>query len=1065
MKRFLVGLMLFSVACSSKKTTLFEQLPASSTGISFNNIVTENDSINPMDMEFLYNGGGVAVGDFNNDSLPDLYFTASQLSNKLYLNKGNMSFNDVTEAAGVNGQGKWSNAASVVDINNDGLLDIYVCATIHRDAKRRQNLFYINQGVNENGIPVFRDMAAEYNLADTSMSVQAAFFDYDNDGDLDVYIVNTKLAQRNSTRFDGGGQEVVTSISDKLFRNDGNTNGKNHPIFTDVSKEAGIKDDGFGLGIGIADLNDDGWKDIYVTNDFFGSDLLYINQRNGTFRDMALTVLKHTSQSAMGNDIADINNDGLPDIMAVDMNPEDNYRKKKNLVGNNYFYYQSMSASGIVYQYVRNTLQLHNGVIGGDSSHIGLPVYSDVAFYAGVAETDWSWSPLLADFDNDGHKDMMVTNGYPKDVTDNDFIVYNKKYSILASKQDILEQIPQIKIPNYAYRNTGALKFENVTESWGLKIASFSAGAAYVDLDRDGDLDYVVSNINDPAFVFQNNSMKNAPTNYLNVAFKGGAQNINGLGAIVKLYVADSIQVMENYPYRGYLSSVEATVHFGLGNKQAIDSVVVVWPGGKHQMIASPTINGTLVVKESEGLSRQSMPVEKMKFFTPMVSALIPYRHIETDYIDFDYQPLLPHKLSEYGPCLAVADVDGNGLEDLFIGASTYNESFFYLQQSGGKFSKRELPALVGSNAPKPEVTGALLFDADADGDMDLYTASGSNEFDQNHIYYRDRFFVNDGKGNFSYDSSAIPGNTNSKSCVKAADYDNDGDLDLFVGSRLIPRKYPAPASSMIYRNDSKPGKVSFADVTKDVAAGLIDIGLVCDATWSDYDNDGWIDLMLAGEWMPLTVFHNEKGRLTNKTATSGLNDLSGWWTSIASGDFDNDGDVDYVAGNLGGNSYYRTDSMYPARMYAGDFGKNKTYMAIPALYLPDVKGTRSEFPSHSRNDVMTQLPALKKKYLTYKSFAEATLDQVFTKEVLDKSYKLTATYSLSSYIENKGNGKFVVHALPAAAQLSPLNGIVIDDVNDDTHLDIVAVGNDYGTEVSTGRYDALNGLVLLGDG
>ncbi|MGZ8553373.1 MAG: VCBS repeat-containing protein [Chitinophagaceae bacterium] len=1041
---------------------MFEEIDSSRTGITFNNIVIENDSINPIDMEFLYNGGGVAIGDFNNDSLPDIYFTASQSSNKLYLNKGGFSFRDITEEAKVTGEGRWCNAASVVDINNDGWLDIYVCATIKRDPAQRANLFYINQGNQKNGIPVFREMAKECNLADTGLSVHAPFFDYDNDGDLDMYLVNTKLAERNSTRFDGGTNSNNSLLNDKLYRNDGAAEPGSMPVFTDVSLQAGIKDEGFGLGVAIADLNQDGWKDIYVTNDFFSSDYLYINQKDGTFSNKAFTSFKHTSRNAMGNDIADMNNDGLQDIIAVDMNPEDNFRKKKNMGGNNYYQYQNMMGGNIMMQYVRNTLQLNNGVVK-DTNGMPVPVFSDISYYSGVAETDWSWSSLFADFDNDGFKDLFITNGYPKDVTDQDFAFFKSNYSNLVTKADLLAEIPQIKIPNYAYRNSAtSLRFEDVSKEWGLNTASYSAGAAYADLDNDGDLDYIVSNINDKAFVYKNRSEEFRKNNFLNIRFKGGESNRFGIGAIAEIFYSNGkMQVAENSPYRGYLSTMDASLHFGLDTVSMVDSVLIEWPGGKKEIIIRPPVNQTITADINMAAVSANPQFSVQSIFDDITAeANVFLRHVEADYIDFDIQRLLPHKLSEYGPGIATGDVDGNGLDDLFIGCSLGFDATFLLQQPTGKFIQKKLPA---QDARKPEIMGSLLFDADKDGDLDLYTASGSNESVEGSKDYQDRLFKNDGKGNFTYDSTALPVNVASKSCVKGEDFDRDGDLDLFVGGRLIPSQYPLPASSFIFRNDSEGGNIKFTDITKEVAPGLQEIGLICDAIWSDYDNDGWTDLVIAGEWMPITFFQNVKGIL--KKATTGLQEKIGWWNSLCAGDFDNDGDIDYIAGNHGENSYYRGDDVHPVRIYTIGGGKNGRQVPVPSLYLPDTKGEKKEFPAHSRDDIISQLPALKKKFLTYESFGGAEMNELFTKDELKNSLQLNANYFKSAYIENKGKGEFVFQPLPEMAQMAPLNGMLAEDINSDGFLDIVACGNDYGTEVTTGRFDAMNGLVLIGNG
>ena len=1067
----LLLVILYCTGCHSD-THLFKKIPASHSGIIFNNLITENDSINPIDMEFLYNGGGVAVGDFNNDNLPDLYFTASMVPNKLYLNKGGLTFQDITSGAEVDGEGRWSNAASVVDINNDGLQDIYVCTTVKKNPGERKNILYVNQGLNKEGIPLFKDMASAYGLADTSYSVHAAFFDYDNDGDLDMYLVTTRLAKRESASFSGNNAPTHREDIDKLFRNTWNDSLK-HPVFTDVSEESGITDNGFGLGIAIADINRDGWKDIYVTNDFFGSDLLYINNKNGTFSNKAKEYFKHTSQNAMGNDIADINNDGLADIIAVDMNPEDNYRKKKNMNGNNYFIYQKMLYENIRLQYVRNTLQLNTGPVTGNADSIEHPVFSDIGFYTGVAETDWSWSPLIADVDNDGNRDILITNGYPRDVTDHDFASFRSRSQNIASKDQLIDQIPKIKIPNYAFKNSGNLQFENITSQWGMEEPSFSNGAVYVDLDNDGDLDFVINNINAEAFVYENTtrSANNTSANYLRVQFKGENKNLLGIGAWAELYYDNGRkQVYENSPYRGYLSTVDTKAFFGLGNITLIDSVLILWPGNKKQKFVNVPANQSLVADIKNANQTYSWNAEQVTsdaLFTNITqSSGITYRHQEADYIDFDNERLLPHKLSQYGPGLAAGDVDGNGLDDIFIGGTGDYPGKFFLQQTNGKFEIKDLPFITVRDARRPENMGILFFDADNDGDLDLYCASGSNEFAPNTKNYQDQFFINDGKGNFSFDSSsALPVNYTSKSCIKAADFDNDGDFDLFIGGRSLPGKYPLPVSSFIYRNDSKNGKTKFTDVTADMAKGLLNAGMVCDAVWTDFDNDGFTDLIVVGEWMPVTFFKNNHGKLENVTAQSGVGSQTGWWNSIVAGDFDNDGDIDYIAGNLGQNSFFRASDQYPVNMYAKDFDGNGSADAIITTFLKNQKGVKKEYPAFNRDDIVAQLPGLRKKFPTYKDFANADIHQLFTDGQMKDALTLHANNFKSCFLKNMGNGKFEMQPLPAMAQLSPLYGMVVDDFNNDGNLDLAVCGNDFGNEVTNGRYDALNGLVLTGNG
>lgn len=1057
------------VSCR-ESPSLFRKISPDQSGLLFNNVIIENDSVNPIDMEFIYNGGGIGVGDFNNDGLPDLYFTANTVSNKLYLNHGHLSFSDVTDKSNAAGEGEWFNAVSVVDINNDGWDDIYLSASILQDSRHRRNLLYVNQGAGADKIPVFKEMAAEYGLADTSFSVHAAFFDYDNDGDLDMFQVTTKLARRDATKFSIYSKDSLHLDYDRLYRNDWSDSLK-HPVFTNVSKEAGIMHPGFGLGVAIADINLDGWKDIYVTNDFYSSDLLYINNKNGTFTESAKQYFKHTSQNAMGNDVADINNDGLADIVAVDMNPEDNYRKKKNLGSNNYNVYRNMKRENLLLQYVRNTLQLNLGPAVATRDSLTHPVFAEIGFYSGIAETDWSWCPSIADFDNDGYRDIIITNGYPKDVTDNDFVAFRAKSSFIASKKDLLAEAPEIKIPNYAFHNKGDLKFENKTKEWGLDQPSFANGAVYVDLDNDGDLDYVINNINEQASLYENktNDAGQVRANYLEVQFNGDDKNINGFGAWAELYYnGNQKQVYENSPYRGYLSTVDKKAFFGLGNVKAIDSLIIRWPNHKKQIITNVPVNQLFKadVKDASVVDNWIRSKQSSSFFTDITaSSGIHYTHQENDYVDFNNERLLPHKLSQYGPGLAAADIDGDGLDDLFIGGNSSAPGKFYLQKSPGNFIEKNTPSFEKTGPASSEDMGILFFDADNDGDQDLYIASGSNEFEASSTNYRDHFYINNGKGDFILDTLAFPANYVSKSCVKAADFDNDGDLDLFVGGRVLPKSYPSPVSSFVYRNDSKNGVIKFTDVTNDIAKELKDIGLVCDALWTDFDNDGWIDLILAGEWMPVTFFKNSNGQFKNITSQSGVDHETGWWNSIAGGDFDNDGDIDYIVGNLGGNSFFRGNHQYPVSIYAKDFDNNKSYDAIPAIFLKDKQGEMKEFTTHNRDNVMEQLPVLKKKYLTYKSFADAGVRQLFSEEDLKSALSLHASNFSSSILINNGNGHFEMHSLPVPAQVAPMYGIITEDFNNDGNLDIAVCGNDFGTEVSSGHYDAMNGLILLGDG
>ena len=1064
----------FFSACKSKPVTLFEKLDASKTGIEFNNEINETDSLNVLDVSNIYNGGGVGIGDFNGDGLADIYFTGNKVSNKLYVNKGALKFEDITNTAGVNGEGKWSRGVSVVDINNDGKSDIYISTTLNVDTNMRKNILYINQGNDANGIPHFKNMAAEYGLADTTFSTMANFFDYDNDGDLDMFLVVNEIKDPHVPNvYHPKSQLPELYSSSKLFQNNWDTILK-HPVFMDVTAKAGLIKEGYGHSVVVTDINKDGWKDIYVTNDYLPNDYLYINNHDGTFTDQLNDYFKHSSVNSMGADVADINNDGLMDFITLDMNPRDNYRKKMMLNPNSYQTFQNNDLYGYNYQYVRNTLQINQGPRVKQKDTIGAPIFSEVAYMSGIAETDWSWTPLLADIDNDGNRDLFVTNGFPKDITDHDFIMYRNKSFSFVTKGEMLKQIPEVKIHNYIFQNKGGLSFEDKSIEWGIETPTFSNGAVYADLDNDGDLDLVINNINDKASVYENKQRQLQPntSHFIQFSLQGGAQNINAIGSEITIYYDHGKkQVGEQSPYRGYLSTLQNTVHFGLGNITNIDSATIIWPNGLSQKIGKTNADQTihLNIKNAGAINTLAQPIlATQTLFTEITDSLgVNYIHTQNDFVDFNYQKLIPHKFSEYAPGVAVGDVDGNGLDDMIIGGSVNNIAQVLLQQANGKFLQKDLLPKTPNAIKASMDEGLLLLDVDADKDLDLIITSGGYENPSGSDTYLDRMYLNNGKGEFTIAENTLPANKTSKLCIKSIDYDKDGDLDLFIGGRVDPTAYPKSVSSFLYRNDTKGGVVKYTDVSATLAKDLKNIGLVCDALFTDFDNDGWVDLVLTGEWMPVTFLKNDKGSFKNVTASSGISNKIGWWTSIASGDFDNDGDIDYIVGNLGTNSYYKASDTYPIYMFAKDFDKNGSYDAFPAIYLPTSHAdtTRILYPAQSREDIVKQMIGMRAKFQNFKTYAQAPFFKMFSYDQLLGAQILSTNYFNSSYIQNNGNGKFSITPLPAAAQVSTLNGMQVDDFDGDGNLDIAINGNDYGTEVSVGRYDALNGLLMKGDG
>lgn len=1041
-------------SCKKSPETLFVLKSPNETGIHFNNEIVETDTFNILTDEYIFNGGGVAVADFNNDGLPDLYFTGNQVANKLYLNKGNLKFEDITNGSGTAASDRWSTGVTIVDINGDGWMDIYVCAAMFSDMEKRANMLFVNQGLDEEGNPYFEEQAAQYGIAETGNSMMATFFDYNSDGFLDLYVLNNEQNKAIPSNF----REKITDGSainnDRLYRNNGDG------TFSDVTIEAGITIEGFGLGLAIADINFDGWPDIYVSNDYTPNDILYINNQDGTFSNQTKEYIRHQSMFSMGSDIADYNNDGFVDIITLDMLGETNFRKKTTIAKNPYQTYISNEQWGYEYQHVRNMLHVGNGP--------GVP-FSEIGFMAGVYQTDWSWSPLFVDVDNDGQRDLLVTNGFPRDITDKDFANYRADVGGVASIRQLLDSIPIVKIPNYSFKNNGDWTFEDVGEKWGLNKPSFSNGAVFVDLDGDGDLDYVVNNINDPAFVFENTLNSRADKgHFFRVKLQGSKNNPMGIGA--KLVLRDEnggFLYHEQQVSRGYMSAVEDVVHFGLGSGNGNLTLDVLWPDCKFQQIKGLSPDQLIQVAHQDAavvdLAQVTFPL-KAPVTNPFLKEVsrslgIDFTHKEDDKIDYNVQRTLPHKLTQFGPSLAVGDLNGNGREDFIVGSAAGCPASVFLQNGDGSFTERRL--LDSDEDNRYEEMGMVLFDIDNDGDLDLYLVSGSSEFKPGAEEYIDRVLINDGKGNFSK-----PNDSNhflpeaSGTVVRAADFDGDGYMDLFVGGRTPIGKYPMPERSFILKNVD--GRLQ--DVTEDIAPGLSEIGMVTDALWTDVDGDGLPDLMVVGELMSIVVYKNT-GNALKRLNDTGLEKYKGWWNSIAAGDFNGDGKMDYIVGNLGANNYYHPSQERPVKVYAKDFDGNNSIDPVIFTYFKDNTGNYVSVPAHYWDDLYGQSTLFRRKFSRYKEYGRVTEQSLFTPQELEDVLILEGTYDRSAFLENLGNGKFKVHELPLLAQTAPVNGITIDDLDGDGHLDVLLIGNDYGNEVFSGRYDAFNGLVLLGNG
>jgi len=1037
-------------AAAPAAPALFTLLPPERTGVAFNNLLTEGLNTNVLMYEYFYNGGGVAVGDLNGDGLEDLYFTANMAPNRLYLNKGDLQFADVTDASGAAGrEGPWKTGVTMADVNGDGRLDIYVCYSGNLRPEKRTNQLFINDGPDAAGIPHFTEQARRYGLASPAHSTSAAFFDYDRDGDPDMFLLNHNPSQMpvlDEASTADLLQKPDTVAGVRLFRNDGG-------LFKDVTRPAGLSSSAltYGLGAGVADLNGDGWPDLYVSNDYTVPDYLYLNNRNGTFTDVKASALGHTSQFSMGNNVADVNNDGLPDIFTLDMLPEDNRRQKLLFAPDNYEKFDLTVRTGFYHQYMRNMLHVNNG----DGT------FSEVGQLAGIANTDWSWAPLFADYDNDGWKDLFVTNGYVRDFTNMDFMKFMGGYVQgrgRLMRDDVLamvQQMPASQVANYLFRNNGDLTFSNVGRPWGVAHTSNSTGAAYADLDNDGDLDLVVNNTNQPAFVYRNEAGQQLGHHYLKVRLAGKGRNPLGLGAKVWVYADGNVQYQEQMPSRGYQSSVSPVLHFGLGKATGIDSLRIVWPAGNVQVVRGVKPDQLLALREREatGPYRPAPPpAPAFVAATPPV----PYVHPANTFNDFKRQPLLVNPLSFAGPCLVKADVNGDGREDLYAGGGGGRPGSLYLGQPNGRFVPKPQPAFAADRLR--EDAGAVFFDADGNNTPDLYVASGGyHDYQPDDSLLHDRLYLNDGKGNFTRSPSALPPLAGSKGCVKAADVNGDGHTDVFVGGRVVPGRYPETQPSYLLLND---GKGRFTDATAALAPALRRVGMVTDAAWADLNGDARPDLVLVGEWMPITVLLNTNGKLEDRTGTYFAGPYRGWWNKLLVEDLNGDGKPDLVAGNQGLNTQCRVSDREPAELVYKDFDDNGAVDPMLCFY---VQG--KSYPYVTRDELLDQLSVMRTRFPDYKSYADATLERIFTAEELQGASRLKANFLKTALFLADGSGKFRESPLPLAAQAAPVFTITALDYNRDGHRDLLLCGNVNRARLRFGKSDANYGLLLRGDG
>jgi hypothetical protein len=1046
---------------AQKSTPLFTLLKPDATGIRFTNKVREDDSLHVLVYEYLYNGHGIGIADFNNDGLQDVFISGNATPNKLFLNKGSLKFDDITKVAAVAGNGTWSTGVSIADVNGDGLADIYVCHSgKFKDAKLSNELF-INTGITD-GKPVFKEQAKLYGLdAPGTQSTQAAFFDYDHDGDLDMFLLNhstnTYYAFLNTRK-----QRATSDLryGNRLFRNDKQADGST--IYTDVTLKAGIINNplNYGLSVNISDVNQDGWPDIYTTSDYSEHDCYYVNNKNGTFTQSLQKSFSHISKFSMGADIADFNNDALPDVFTLDMLPADNHRQKLLKGPDEYDAYHLLLDSGYYRQNMRNMLQLNRGTDANGNVR-----FSEIGQFANVSNTDWSWAGLFADLDSDGWKDLVITNGYLRDFTDLDFLKYTMadaqleaaaKGNLNFKTYSLVQKMPSNKLSNYIFRNQGDLTFQDITKDWGFSVPSISNAAAYADLDNDGDLDLVIGNNNEPVMVWRNNAA--GSHHWLQVQLKGSNSNTAAFGTKLWLYADNKVQYQELYPVRGFQSCVSPVVYFGMHTNHA-DSMIIEWPSGKKSAIREVTIDKllTLVEETTPTVTYKSKSQSQKKLFTQApAQQQIPFRHQENNFVDFKVEVLLPYQLSKLGPALATGDVNGDGLEDIFIGGAIEQSAQLYLQNSQSAFSPAA--SQPWGKYTQCENVNALFFDADGDKDLDLYVVHGGNEYLDGSPEFQDILYLNDGKGNFEPALKALPRMLGSKQAIAASDFDQDGDLDLFVGGRGKSGYFPEASRSYILRNDSRVDKVAFTNVTKEVSEQLELPGMVTVAAWADLDNDKFPELVMAGEWMPVMIFKNTNGKLTNTLTGTDANSLYGLWSAIHIADIDNDGDRDILLGNCGTNNQFKPSEQEPMTMHVSDFDGNGNIDPIICYYIQG-----KSYPLASRDELLDQIPVLKKKYIKYTDYADATIQTIFTKEQLAKARVYKCTEARSIALINNSKLSFSKKILPSEVQFSNVHSILTDDLDNDGKTDIIITGNSFTNRTQFGDNDASLGIVMKG--